>query len=186
VQINQFFGTKNYKQFVPHNIMISNEFAYLAYYNEGLRIYDLRINPPREIAVYDTYLTNGGFNMNGAWGIFNQWPSGRILLADRQNGLFVFDFEEEKFKVESPQEWLLYPNPALDEWVTLRSEKDNIVNFEIQIIDAKGKMIYSKITENASFCTFKPEFSTGLYLVKVCYTSSDGATAHQTIRFVKD
>lgn len=87
IQVQSFFGTNYENNSVPHNIMCTNQFAFVAYYNEGLRIFDIR-NAPIEIASYDTYPTSSIFKMNGAWGVFSNYLSGRIIVSDRQNGLF--------------------------------------------------------------------------------------------------
>ena len=48
LQIQHSFGAPDspYPK-TPHNIYITNQIAYVAYYNDGLKIYDLRNNPSR-------------------------------------------------------------------------------------------------------------------------------------------
>ena len=64
--------------------MATDEFAFVAYYNEGLRIFDIR-NTPLEIAHYDTYPVDFFYKLNGAWGIYSELPSERLLVSDRQS-----------------------------------------------------------------------------------------------------
>src|SRR5690606_38751763 len=92
--VKRYFGTNHLNNSIPHNMYCSNELAYVAYYNEGLRIFDIRSNNIQEIAHYDTYPEEHSFKMNGAWGIYTQLPSKRILISDIQHGLFVFNFDE--------------------------------------------------------------------------------------------
>ena len=56
IQIQQRFGVENipYDK-TAHNIEVIGSLAYVAYYNDGLKVYDLRTNPPNEIASYDTH-----------------------------------------------------------------------------------------------------------------------------------
>lgn len=107
--VKRFFGTNVQGNSIPHNIMCSNEFAYVAYYNEGLRIFDLRQSPIKEVAHFDTYPDESDFKMNGAWGVYTQLPSKRILVSDIQYGLFVLKFDDALFQtmVESPT---VYPS----------------------------------------------------------------------------
>ena len=81
-----------------HNVQITNDLAFVSYYNAGLRIYDLRMNPPVEVGAYDTYLLPDAqnFTMWGAWGVYALYSSKRIILSDRNNGLFL-DFLESLF-----------------------------------------------------------------------------------------
>ena len=74
IDIVSFFGTPNvpYNK-TAHNIHCTDEFAFVSYYNDGLRIYDLRLNPPREIAAYDTYIDNSITNN------FSMWGAGELL-----------------------------------------------------------------------------------------------------------
>ena len=168
LQIVQRFGTSNYNDYIPHNIMISDAFAYVAYYNEGLRIYDLRTNPPVEMASYDTFLESSIFKMNGAWGIFNQWPSGRILVSDRQNGLFLFDFDEERFQVPSKDEWQLFPNPVVSgEFVQLLSPNAQISEWSFELVDAFGKQVeFVQVTASSS-AVLQLNMAKGWYTLRI-------------------
>lgn len=166
LQIQQLFGTENYSNAIPHNIIISNELAYCAYYNEGLRIFDLRTSPPVEIAHYDTYPDETTFKMNGVWGVFNQWPSGRIIASDRQYGLFAFDLDESIFNVSSKENWQVYPNPIQSgEVLIIRTSNDQLSNFEYTIFNYLGEKILQNKIENQSFETIDHKFKPGLYYI---------------------
>lgn len=85
---DEYLGPSN----LAHNTHINGNFAYLSHYADGLRIVDIS-NPDNifEAGYYDTSTSGGGFN--GAWGAFPFFPSGKILISDMQNGLFVFSFD---------------------------------------------------------------------------------------------
>ena len=93
LQVQQLFGVENtpYDK-TAHNIEVIGSLAYVAYYNDGLKIYDLRTNPPNEIASYDTHtdLPGNEFSMWGAWGVEAGVSQDRILVSDRISGLFLF------------------------------------------------------------------------------------------------
>ncbi len=102
--IDSFFGTNSSNNSVPHNIVLSDHFAYVAYYNEGLRIYDIRHYPTVEVAAYDTYpIEETVFKMKGAWGVYPNYSSKRIVVSDRVHGLFLFDFREDVFAHQRDQ-----------------------------------------------------------------------------------
>jgi choice-of-anchor B domain-containing protein len=169
--IENYFGTNFLNNSVPHNIMIDDQFAYVAYYNEGLRIYDIR-NLPMEIAAYDTYPEESYFNMNGAWGVFADFPSGRIIISDRQYGLFLFDWERQIFIDAAQDEFSLYPNPIESEGTSiLRTPRDEIDSFSVRIYDATGKALDDQTIYNASFAYLIAPEQSGIYFLEITYTN---------------
>jgi len=176
LNIESFFGTNYLDNSVPHNIMIDNDFAYVAYYNEGLRIFDIR-QSPREIAAYDTYPQDSYFNMNGAWGVFSNYRSGRIIVSDRQFGLFLFDWNHSVFSHEATSTFDLYPNPtAIGDQSILRAPEDNITSFDVTICDAVGNEINRIAVENASFLVLESPDQSGVFFLKISYTDYLGET----------
>ena len=85
----------NYASLV-HNPYIKGDFAFVAHNTEGLRVVDIADpNLPVEVGFYDTWGgTSGGFN--GLWSACPFFPSGKIIGANRHNGLFVWDFNETR------------------------------------------------------------------------------------------
>ena len=92
IRITETFATKNYEDYVPHNVILLDNLAFVAYYNEGFRIFDLSTKPFKEIGVYDTFLEDTKYKLNGAWGVYIFEETNQILISDRQNGLFLFSF----------------------------------------------------------------------------------------------
>ncbi|MCH8979233.1 MAG: choice-of-anchor B family protein [Armatimonadetes bacterium] len=78
---------------IDHNLYIKGGFIFESNYSSGLRIYDTNDDPlnPTEVGWYDTYPANDNTNFNGTWSNFPFFPSGTVILSDRQSGLFVFD-----------------------------------------------------------------------------------------------
>lgn len=178
IQINNYFGTNHNNNSVPHNIMMTNEFAYVAYYNEGLRIYDIRPTIPKEIAFYDTYTDESLFNMQGAWGVYSELPSSRILVSDRHNGLFLFDFNEDVFLSNSNDELQVFPSPSnSNEGITVIVEKpnsfdqSNIEEFDLYLFDMKGKKIFEKKVYNQTYITINEMLEPGTYHIRLEYTN---------------
>ncbi len=75
-----------------HNPYIRNDFVFLSYYEDGLKVFDYSdpVNPVLH-AYYDTYTTNNGSysGTEGAWGCYPYLPSGNILVSDIDFGLHI-------------------------------------------------------------------------------------------------
>jgi hypothetical protein len=174
IDIESYFGRPNspYNK-TAHNIHCTNEFAFIAYYNDGLRIYDLRVNPPREVASYDTYIDNeltNNFSMWGAWGIQALLPSGRILVSDRNTGFYMFDFNRDFFLNQAADEVLIYPNPIKEnEKITIRLPYDKPNEFCYELVDLNGKKIRTDSVFNQSFAEFNAPDISGIYFIQVKY-----------------
>lgn len=160
---------------VPHNVMITDAYAFVAYYNEGLRVYDIRPQVPQEIAHYDTYPVNEElFKMNGAWGMYSQLPSERLLVSDRIYGLYLLDFNREPFLSNEPDTIICYPNPVLpSSTFTLRLEEDREPDFTVEIFDTRGRKVYSEFIPNANYAVLPSPRSSGVYTVRVSYPNED-------------
>ena len=175
--IESFFGRINspYDK-TAHNIHCTDDFAFIAYYNEGLRIYDLRINPPREVAAFDTYIDNeltNNFSMWGAWGIHALLPSGRILVSDRISGFYMFDFDRDFFQNQAANEIQIYPNPVQEnEKLVIRMPYDKTNKFSFELYDPNGKKIIENSILNQSFVEINHPEVSGIYFLKVKYMDS--------------
>lgn len=83
----------------PHCIEIIGNLAYIAYFEDMLRIVDYT-DPaaPVEVGVYDTYPENPsngqppGAHQTAAWGVYPHTPSGNIYLSDMRKGLYIFRY----------------------------------------------------------------------------------------------
>ena len=79
-----------------HNPYIRGDFAFISHNTEGLRVVDIA-DPevPVEVGFYDTWSgISGGFN--GLWSACPFYESGKIIGANRHNGLFVWSFNDTR------------------------------------------------------------------------------------------
>lgn len=183
LEITNLFGTNYQQNSIPHNLICDDNFAYVAYYNEGLRIFDIR-DYPSEVAAYDTYLSSTNFNMNGAWGIY-PFPSGRIILSDRQGGLFLFHFNSENFISPPQDDFIFYPNPVeLNASLNIRTPNDKIANFSLSILDLSGKLLFENYFENQTAVQFNAKYSPGAYVIKIVYQNYLGESVNYFKRIV--
>ncbi len=70
---------------LAHNAHIKGNFAYVSHYTDGLRIIDIS-DPANlvEVGFYDT---------SDAWGAFPFFKTGKVLISDINEGLYVVHFE---------------------------------------------------------------------------------------------
>ena len=179
LQIQHNFGVPDAPYLkTPHNIYITNNLAYVAYYNDGVRIYDLRNNPPKEIAAYDTHIDLPGntFSMWGAWGISADLPSERIVVSDRISGLFLFDFDQDLFETAAPSEALqVYPNPVdSGAKVVVRLPEVNASSFNIRVLSATGAIVHQMEIEDQTYIAFELPLAAGCYTIEAAYSNSTG------------
>lgn len=77
---------------IAHNpFIIGNDYVVIAYYHEGIQIYNIT-DPknPTKAGYYDTYPQNSDYpGYSGSWGVYPFLPSGNIIASDTENGLFV-------------------------------------------------------------------------------------------------
>jgi choice-of-anchor B domain-containing protein len=171
---NLFESSDNSFPKTPHNIQITNDFAFVAYYNDGLRIFDLRTEVPVEIAAFDTYVDEPGeiFSMWGAWGIYALYSSERIIVSDRKNGLFLFDFDRTRFLKSPPSSgFTLSPNPCYQAESVFINIPSSINSFSFQLFDANGKLLEEIEVENSSSYYFNLPYKSGVYFIHLQYTN---------------
>ncbi|MBU2018585.1 MAG: choice-of-anchor B family protein [Bacteroidetes bacterium] len=186
-KITNYFGTNFNNGSVPHNIMIDNEFIYVAYYNEGLRVYSYRGAGVKEVAFYNTYSTDNPFKMNGAWGVFTQFKSGRILVSDRQNGLFLFDFQKRFFQNNVNEDYRIYPNPVKagsTQTFQLATPFQGTISMEIHSLD--GKFLRTASQSNFNYFNFKVPEVSGVYFLKIKYINFFGEEINLVEKIIVD
>src|SRR5690349_19955665 len=72
---------------IPHNPYLLERHACIAYYMDGLQIFDLGDpHNPVQVGYYDTYPQLRYKTYAGARGVFPYLPSRRILVSDMQTG----------------------------------------------------------------------------------------------------
>jgi hypothetical protein len=81
---------------VDHNLMVRGSRLFEANYTTGLQVFDVgEIMSVRRIAYFDTRPESNQSVFQGAWGVYSDFPSGRVVLADIERGLFVFSLCED-------------------------------------------------------------------------------------------
>ena len=162
---------------VAHNPFIENDTLYVAYYHDGLQVFDIS-NPSNvfRIGYYDTVPTNTNYNgWYGAWGVYPYLPSGNIIVSDILNGLQIINFgllpvpaemgrlNGEIIKAEVVLSWNTYSEENTYEFIVERS-LDGRSYEEIGVLPAAG---YSSIERQYNFIDEDPNPGLQYYRLKI-------------------
>ena len=102
---------------VTHNCYVVGDLLYIGHYTEGLQVFD--VSDPRapvRAAYYDTFQPPT-YGFDGVWSVFPYFASGKILVSDRNSGLYVVRLGDrgtasEPAAVEPGLSLALAPNPT--------------------------------------------------------------------------
>lgn len=147
IEVSSLYGTKKYENAVAHNVQIFNDFAFISYYNEGLRVVDIKTDKPKEVGFYDTFHQSTNYKLNGAWGVFVFEKEELILVSDRQNGLFLCHFPIQLYR-NLNNNTITSNTPFIDENSKLIYQSDDTNLLTFSIYDMKGHHVYLKETLN--------------------------------------
>lgn len=183
IRVVHLFGTAYEEGSIPHNVMIKGHFAFVSYYNEGLRIFDISdITDVKEVGFYDTFPEEQSFKMYGAWGIYTSLPSGKLLVSDRQNGLFLFDTEINN-ALQGTDELIVFPSPAYDK-VTVTIPFNDYPDDHLYLIvtDAKGQVVKEVKTNNQSVFDWDIEgWRPGIYTIALI---NNDLLVYESVKFL--
>lgn len=142
IQVLSLFNSEESENTIAHNVMVKEGFAYVSHYNDGLQIFNIKDREnPFKAGYYDTYTEEHLSHYRGAWGIYALLPSGRILISDRQTGLYMFRFVAPP-EIYTELEHGFFPNPFTDE-TFFYFENPHKLQFELNLYDLSGKLVYS-------------------------------------------
>jgi hypothetical protein len=86
---------------IAHNPFIKGDLCYVAYYHDGVQVFDISdTNNIDRVAYYDTYSPGGYGGYEGCWGVYPYLESGIIIASDITYGLYVLTLEEELLPLE--------------------------------------------------------------------------------------
>ncbi|MBT7481342.1 MAG: choice-of-anchor B family protein [Flavobacteriales bacterium] len=156
------FNSGENAQSMAHNGIIKGDFLYLAYYHDGLRVFDISDpSNPIQVCNYDTYSPLSYNTYKGAWGVYPNLPSGNIIVSDMQTGLYILDCSIPVNSVENINQNLnIYPNPAKDYFNV--NKKAN----RIEIYDISGRKITQQIVAN-NYKFYRENIANGLYIYRL-------------------
>ncbi len=181
IQVASLFTSGFYQQTLPHNVILKDGIAYVSYYNDGLQIFDVRnINLPKRIGYYDSYQGSNSGLYRGVWGVYPNLPSGRILISDRTNGLYLLDFVPPP-EVHSTSDFLVFPNPSSDYIYFVHSHLGNS-DYTVEVFNLLGQKVATYNGDRDFLYIDISAYRAGLYLLKYSSNLSD---TENVISFIK-
>jgi choice-of-anchor B domain-containing protein len=193
--INQVF--RSHQDNTPHNpYILGNDILVAANYTDGIQIFNISNPSMCLLAGYfdtDTLINGpvyptGGSAYHGCWGADPFLPSGNLIAADMQNGLYVLDISQAILNStnEIPQASVsidAFPNPFNTNFgMSMKLDRPQEVKYtvydnagRIVLQDSKNLPAGTSILEVAA-----GNLSAGIYSVKV-----DGETFAGSSRLVK-
>ena len=181
IQVASLFTSGFYEQTLPHNVILKNGIAYVSYYNDGLQIFDVRnINLPKRVGYYDSYQGSNSGLFRGVWGVYPNLPSGRILISDRLNGLFLLGFTPPP-DVNSDTDFLVFPNPS-SQYIYFVHDHFGAADYTIEIFNLLGQNVDNFQLERDFLYIDISNYKAGIYLLKY---SSLLSPNEKIIKFVK-
>jgi hypothetical protein len=143
---------------MAHNGIIKDNIAYIPYYHDGLRVFDISDpSNPIQIWEYDTYLPNDHISYKGAWGVYPYLPSGNIIVSDMQSGLYILKLSNSTNILEEDHNMLIYPNPIKDYFV-IKSNADNIT-----LYNSLGSVVRNEKLNDYKNIILTEELKEGIY-----------------------
>lgn len=124
-------------QAIDHNLYTSGKYVFESNYTNGLRILDttgISYGILKEVAHFDTYVSNDATMFDGSWSNYPYFPSGNIVVSDISNGLFVLKMQSI-FIEEQPQDVIACIGTHLDIPITAVGEN---ITYQWQIDDGSG------------------------------------------------
>ncbi|MDB4251001.1 choice-of-anchor B family protein [Flavobacteriales bacterium] len=146
-------------QSMAHNGIIKGDLAYIPYYHDGLRVFDISDpSNPVQTWEYDTYAPNSHASYKGAWGVYPYLPSGNIIVSDMQTGLYLFECETPTAIIENKLTHNLFPNPVETQFTIQNSSAEKFTLYN----SLGAKVLEQEIHKNHN-TIYRENLRNGLY-----------------------
>jgi hypothetical protein len=111
----------------------------MSYYTAGMRVVNIA-DPenPIEVGGYDTRPGDDSFNYDGAWSVYPFFPSGKIVIGDMGQGMYVVDVNIDAPLAPSPfnaYSDYLTPNSVVLNWTdpAIKADGSPLTAFELHV-----------------------------------------------------
>ncbi len=159
ISVLSIFNSGVDPQSMAHNGIIKGNLAYIPYYHDGLRVFDISDpSNPVQTWKYDTYTPSSHASYKGAWGVYPYLPSGNIIVSDMQTGLYLFDCTTPTNIIENIISSKAYPNPATTHFTVKNKEATHIIIYNTLGI----KVMEQKLSSNQN-TIYRNNLANGLY-----------------------
>ena len=165
IQVLNLFNSGSDAQTIAHNPILLNNYVYVSHYYDGLQIFDVsNPNVTERVGWYDTHEEDEAI-YSGAWGVYVFNKNGRILVSDRQSGLFLFEFNAPP-RINNDLEFGMYANPC-DQFTWFYSMESKNTGYEISIYSNSGQLIFNDQFYGNNYFLITSDFTSGVYHYRV-------------------
>ena len=159
ISVSATFNSGVDSQSMAHNGIIKGDLAYIPYYHDGLRVFDISDpSNPVQTWKYDTYIPNNHTSYKGAWGVYPYLPSGNIIVSDMQTGLYLFECGTPTAIIENKLTHNLFPNPAATQFTIQNSSAEIFTLYN----SLGAKVLEQEIHKNQN-TIYRENLRNGLY-----------------------
>ena len=150
-------------QSMAHNGIIKGDLAYIPYYHDGLRVFDISDpSNPVQTWEYDTYAPTSHASYKGAWGVYPNLPSGNIIVSDMQTGLYIFQCGTPTSIIENNLISRPFPNPAKTQFTISNTNAESITIYNTLGVKVKEQKL--NVNQNT---IYRGSLSNGLYFYRL-------------------
>ena len=159
ISVLSVFNSGVDSQSMAHNGIIKGDLLFIAYYHDGLRVFDIS-DPynPIQIWKYDTYSSTNYAGYKGAWGVYPNLPSGNIIVSDMQTGLYLFECGTQTAIIENKLTHNLFPNPVATQFTIQNSNAEKFTLYN----SLGAKVLEQEIHKNHN-TIYRENLRNGLY-----------------------
>ena len=165
IQVSSVLNSGVNQNSMAHNGIIKGDYLYVAYYHDGLRVFDIS-NPsnPIQINYYDTYLPSDHISYRGAWGVYPYLNSGNILVSDMQTGLYVLkchNTQTSSFEHDF-KDILIYPNPSSNYFYINKNDAQSLALYNLL-----GEVVLEIKNLQENKISIPSSIGSGIYIYKI-------------------
>jgi len=177
-------GSGRHPSSIVHNPFFDGDLLHAAWYHDGYWLWNTA-DPvdPVLLGWYGTSTaTNTGTNYRGAWGVYPWLPSGRVLVGDMQNGLFVIDISQALgITGRAPvPEFRVWPT-LTDGLVNLAATSSGTQRWRLDVLSATGALLRSEVLAGEGpFAVDLGSCADGLLLLRI--TGDEGSTVQRVVK----
>lgn len=168
IQIISLIGSDVHDSSIPHNLVYEGDFLHVSYYVDGYYVWNMS-NPsnPQLWAFYDTSEWPHSFGYKGCWGVYPFLSSGKILVSDMQEGLFVLQVSPTSVADIKTLDVMVSPNPTTDKlsFTLPKSESKSMAT----IVNMNGEIVVQEIVSGMGQQTIQlpTNMSAGSYVINL-------------------
>jgi hypothetical protein len=169
ISVNDLISSDVNALSIAHNPIFFGNDLYISYYFDGLYVFD--VSDPSNVSLkgfYDTSVEpHASTDYKGCWGVYPFLSSGKILVSDMQNGLFVLTtplvsgLDNDITNLD----FVVFPNPSADLITIISSEIKSVAL--LKIANLKGEEVLERVVTKTQNKIDVSKMAKGTYILSL-------------------